>query len=439
MKLPQISYDTMKNTCRNILLVILVLLLALQTLMMWEVSLRQLGAASSDGLLSRILALLPVGDGGYVQHVSESAAAYPAAMAITMPDGTLHGVAYNEAATGSMYEAVKPVLSRALTNASVWEAAQEQELEQALQGQTLFVGYDAHLPLYLVASWLDAHAQSGAYIVGNLILVRDGRLFLRDRADGMLYISNTSVADEQWQAIQEAAPNIVCDYAVTLDLPVYAETVLPQEAAVYDILSATAPAFGSPDSGDSMQMLLEAFHYSAYVKNDTVAGGSAQIFVENYGTLRVGRNGTVSYRANADTGGLSAYQAGELDEAEALAARIDYALQIVEAAIRSLQTSEGACALDSVQLQNDVCVLKFIRTVQGVPVRTGSEFARMEFHAGTLVSAEIALQGLQYTGERLYILPAQQAAAASANAAATWRVAYQYSGEDRLAAASLLE
>lgn len=223
----------------------------------------------------------------------------------------------------------------------------------------------------------------------------------------------------------------------------FPETLLTADPMAYSVLKASPPTFGDPNSGDSMQTLLEAFGYSAYVQSYTEDNGTTQVFVENYGTLRVHQDGTVDYRASSVTEGLSAYQSDEYSQESAFAAQLDFAQRLLDASLRAIGTTAPMLQLQSITQgeQEFVRVLEFGLSMSGVPIYQASgSFARLEFHGRMLVSARMRLRRFSTDGEMLYVLPPRQTAATgNVEQPRRYRIAYLEKDEGRLLATAYLQ
>ena len=89
---------SIKNTIRNIALVVLTLLMA--GLSLFSV----VSAVGSDTLLKSFQRSLGHANLGYEVRSGDSPAAYPSSVATTGTDGVLYGAAYNERSTAQLYE-----------------------------------------------------------------------------------------------------------------------------------------------------------------------------------------------------------------------------------------------------------------------------------------------------------------------------------------------
>lgn len=431
-----------QNICKNMTLVLLTALMAVLVALNWGTGLGRDNIPAGT-LLSDLYALLPVGDGGYVQRSGETPAAYPCSIAMTV-GGRLQGAAYHEMVEGTLYETVKPLWKEAMAAARNFEPADEAAFAEALRGKTLYLSYHTSLPLSLLAGWLGTEpARVDDRKVISLVLTGDGALYVRDSADGAVYRAGARARLEQgmWDKAAAGMTAPVCAYAGTLDPAFYGallpETLVPEGAAAYDVLETRVPAFGDPASGDSLQSLLKAFSYEPYVQSYLENDGETQVFIENYSALRVSQDGTVRFKANSLTGGLAAYQEGESGPA-ALAAQIDYAHTLLNASLSAIGATVQA-ELQSAQYDREAGAwsLKFTQTVGGIPVRRtdGSAFAHFTYQDGVMIAAEIKLRDYVPTGEKLYVLPVRQAAAALTGAhTQQYILAYKDDGSGRLLA-----
>lgn len=432
-----------KNTLKNTALVVLTLLLAVLVTLNWGTGLSR-DDIPSDSPLAQIYALLPFGDNGYAQRAGDTPAAYPSGIAMTAADG-LRGTVYNEAAEGGLYDAVCPLWAAALADVQGFEIAPKDELRTALSGEdTLLLAYNCSLPLRLLAGWMGADGSRVAeHDVSALVLTRSGTLFVRDGENGLLYRAQEQVPVDKaaWDKAASGVSAPLCAYAGTLEQTDYGallpETLVPSAPAAYDILQTRVPAFGDPSSGDSLQTLLKAFGYDPYVKSYTE--NESQIFVENFSSLRVSRDGVVSFQANSLNGALAVYQEGEAGHAEEPAAEIEYAHEVLSAALGAIGSVIPA-ELQNIGYDSDEGVwnLEFSQTVGGVMIRRqDTPLARFTFQGGALVAAKFSLRDYIPTGEKLFVLPVRQAAAAlRQDGQQQYIVAYTDEGSGRLTAAA---
>ena len=435
---------TLKNSLKNAALVVLVLLLGALTLLAWDAGLLTGGVQGGLTPLARLQTLLPTGDGGYAQRAGETPAAYPVRLAVSSAGG-LVGASYQEAYATPLYDTARPFFASALADAGSFGAAEESALTSALSGSVISAEYAGRVPLTLLGGWFGgkASAQADGLSVGSLVLTRDGALFVRDSEDGALYRAETRVDTSAWDRAFEGLSAAPCDFAAALGgayARLYPETIVPREAQAFDICTARAPAYWEAGAAESLQQLLTAFGYDPSLQSYAEGDGDTQVFVDTESSLRVGRDGAVRYESAS--GGLSAYAAGAVEGADALAARVDFAQKLLTGALASLQATaspmlEGA-ATDA---ESGVCTLKFTQLVAGVPVRTPAEepFAVLTFRDGLLVSAELHLRVYEPTGERLYALPPAQAAAASPKAPCGYAVAYREDEDARLLPTAFLK
>lgn len=434
MKRPDKS---LKNTIKNITLVVLVLLLGVLTVLAWDVGLLgggvQLGAQPLEWLQSR----LPMGDGGYVQRAGETPAASPVRIAMTTEDGQMIGAAYQEAQTSALLEPVRPLWADAIVQAGAFVQADEQSLKTALEGDTMLLEYAGRIPISLLAGWFGGETKEGMEpCAGTLVLTADGALFVRDPKDGVIYLAQTTVDAAQWASVRTSVAASPCSYAAQQPgahfEKLYPETLLMQDSAAYEIHTARAPDFWATDTEESLQRLLEAFQYDVNLQSFSEEEGDTQVFVDSYSSLRVSTDGTVRFKATSVSNGIRAYQAGEAEGVNAVAAQVDRAQKLLVSALRAVGSKTQPTLLSmSADAQTGNTTLVFSQTLGGVPI-IDSELARLEFSGSMLTSAELHLSVFEPTGESLYVLPAAQVAAASAAGRKSYVVAYQSAQDGRL-------
>lgn len=425
---------SLKNTCKNIILVILVLLLGVLTLLSWDVGVSIGDSRENASPLSLLRGWLPAVDGGYVQRAGETPAAYPVRMAVTTESGLI-GAAYQESLVNTLYETAQPLLADAFSNAQEFSETSEEIFLSALQKDTLLVSYAGQIPLSLLSSWYGSKSnQFGNLCAGSILLTKDGELFVREPVQGKLFLAKTQVDSSVWDKAFASVTASACNYAGLLEEPsyqsFYPETPILQDVQAFDIYQSYAPDFWESGAGENLQNLLTAFGYdpalSSYAEEDT----GTQVFVENYNTLRVGKNGTVQFKSTALTDGLSAYQDGEAEGMNALAAQVDFAQKLLSSILGASPDMLQSIEQDT---ENNITRLYFTQTIGGIPVHTeGAPFASFTFTEGVLASAELNLHIYSPIGKKLYILPAVQAAAAAQNAKNNYVIAYQSAENGRM-------
>jgi hypothetical protein len=334
---------------------------------------------------------------------------------MTGEDG-LVAAQYSEASVQLIYNAVTELLGQALEGAQDFESSKEQALKEALQGDCLLLRYDGLVPLDVLAQWLDCKTTRMELSVDTILLTAEGQLFGRDEC-GALLCAQTRVGRSTWTAAAALLSGEPAAFAGLLDAPEYAalrpETlVLQDDRASFAVLQIDHPSFTDASSQNSLQTLLDAFQYSPYVQSYPENDGATQVFVDNDSTLRVTADGWVRYRTSAADGGIPVYQE-ELSSNEArLTAQVEFARAAMETALRSIGAVSQVTLEAVTQGTDGSAVVTFRQSYGGVLLDSAVAAARFEFHDGRMTAAEIQLVRCEETGERLYVLPVKQAAAA---------------------------
>lgn len=403
---------SLKNTIRNLALVVLTVLMVVLTL------LSGLTAVGGEGWRQYVPSSLTQANLGYEVRSGDSPAAYPSSIAMTGTDGVLYGAAYQERSTAQLYEVTHELMGSALSGAERFEALGEEGLRALLAGETLCYAYNGEIPLQSLALWLGGTCSSDLN-VSMLLLTAEGRLALRTRELGLV-VSETAVDRNAWRRTASTLGVGVCTYAGLgeglLGERVAAETlVFSGIPASAELLISEPPAFGEPNAADSLQTLLSAFDYSVYARS--YQERDAQVYVDNDSTIRVHADGTVRYtaaRRELETEAPPLPLTDAIERARVILARAQY----------SIGAGTQAELLSAARNEAGGTTLLFGLVFEGIPIETGEPYARFDFADGQLIRAVIRLRRFSASGTRQYILPVQQAAAAARRADQRLGIAY---------------
>lgn len=392
---------SLKNTIRNIALVVLTVLMFVLTALSGLSAMGSAGA-SPFRAFHRTLSHVNL---GYEVRTDDSPAAYPSSIAMTNGEGMLCGAAYNERAVAQLYEVTREVMGGALSAAGDFRPMEESELRELLAGETLLYAYNGEIPVSVLAAWMEGTSKSEQN-ASMALVTRDGQLVLRTREEGLL-CAKTSIDRSGWSRAAETLSAGECTYAGTSGSAVCrrlaAETLIFDDAPVgADILAYEAPSFGDPTASDSLQTLLNAFSYSMYARS--YPERDAQVYVDNDSTLRISADGTISY-----TAAWSETAAEPLP----LVMAIERARVLLEQAQYSIGAGTQSELLSVTDRGDGSETLLFGLVYEGIPIADDEPYARFDYENGQLVRVSIRLQRFSAAGGRQYVLPAAQAAAAA--------------------------
>ncbi len=398
-----------KNIAKNTLLVVLVLLLAVLAAANWLIGLnfRQLPA---DNALRSLYDKLQGGAAGYELRSSGIAAAEPSQLALRV-NGGLYGVQYSTAGTDTGLKAMRGIWAKALSGGKLEEASETELSSAIVDGGCAVLRYHGYAPLSVIAGWLGGEWDEGLE-VGTLVYSnKRGKVFMRAK-DGSLYASDAKVGKAILNEAAEAFRGQPCRFAL-MDYGVYPETLLfENESLTLPVLSTSPPVFFDPQSGADLEALIGAFGFAPYARSYSEQGGQARVFVNGRSTLRVTAAGLVQYSSSGG-GNVKAYDEGEADNAEALAAQLDCARLALESALTAGGTGTRF-SLYGAEQEGRRTTLVFLQTYGGTPVIGNEDFATFEFSGGSLVSAEVRLQRFKAENFQHTVMPSEQAAAAAA-------------------------
>lgn len=419
----------LKNTIKNVTLLVLTLLLAVLTIFGWMGELG-LDSVPADSWLGRMYIGLSYGTaGGFTLRSGEIAAVQPVECAVWDGD-SLQGAQYHELAVKSYLSVFAAPLTESIAKADPLQPGSADGFRQALSEPALYLRYDSALPLSLMVSWLggetaDAHDPQ----VETLLMTRQGVLWLRTDTQ-QYWCANTRTDMTALAAPAAAFSGYDCVFAAQAGAPylntgIHPDTLLFSDSLTLPVYTA-APIRFDTDSPSSLQQLLQAFGYEPYVSDYDDAASGKRIFVEAQSTLRVGENGEVVFRANTVEGGLEAYLDGELGAEDPLLLQIDHARLLLEAVAQSYP-SDASFVFDSVQSDADsrTVQLTFRHALGGIPV-VGSAgiFAVMEYQDNVLVSASLRLRTFAQSTQTVRLLASSQAASAAGEMPCALRVGY---------------
>lgn len=414
---------SVKNTAKNIALLLLVLLLAVLCGLNWLTGL-SVSQMPADSLLRRVYDHVSGGAVGYELRASGIAAAEPIQLALAV-DGALSGVQYSLSDIDAGLEAVRPLWAEALSGAGALAEAEESELFSALQnGDCALLRYDGALPLSVIAGWMGGSWKSEQNAQTLLFSAGEGRIYVRT-GDGRLLAASAKADAGTLQKAREGFRGFRCEFAGN-GYAVYPETLLfEREALSLELMKPEEIRLFDPQSDASVQTVLSAFGYTPYTQPFEEQGGKVEVFVDDISTLRLHEDGLVQYAALGDTGTVLAYDKGELNGHAALDAQLDCARTVLDTAMRAVG-AETRASLYAVQREGDTTTLIFAQAYGGVTILGETDFATFVFREGVLSTAAVNLQRFSTDGARRTVMPARQAAAAAAgNGKTSLVVAYR--------------
>ena len=414
---------SVKNTAKNVSLIVLVMLLLTLCAANWLTGLN-VAQMPADSLLRRAHDHLFGGAVGYELRSSGVAAAEPVQLALTV-DGQLYGVQYNVTEIDAAVAAMRDLWAQVLTGSELVPAAPE-ELNAALRaGDCAELRYHGAIPLGAIAGWMGGVWEDGSETYVETLLYAAGteRLFVRT-ADGALYAAPAKADKSVLESAQDAFRGLPCKFSGEAYV-VYPETLLFESEALSLPLLGTQPLnLFSTRSGTGLEELLQAFGFTAYADFYAEQNDQVRVFVDNVSTLRVGAAGLLQYASSAENTTVRAFEEGEVSGQSALDAQMDCARLILDAALRVGETNTHASLYAAVQEEGQT-TLVFSQMYGGVPVLGENDFATFTFEGGALVSATVRLQRFAAQDTSRIVLPARQAAAGAMGEACGLMVAYR--------------
>lgn len=398
---------SVKNTAKNIFLLLEIALLVLLCAANWLTGL-DFDQIPANSLIRRAHDKLHGGAVGYELRSSGVSAAEPSQLALTV-DGQLYGVQYSLSEIDTGMEAVRTLWAEALSSAKLENAAEADLAAALLSGDCALLRYHGGIPLSIAAGWMGGVSQSELAAETLIYAAGTGQLFVRTDT-GELYAGAVSVSSSTLQEAQQNFRGLACSFAGT-EYAVRPETLLfERETLSLPRLTAEPLDLFGLENGTGLEDLLDCFGFTAYSNYYSELEDTVRVFVDDVSTLRINASGLIQYAAGAD-GAVRAYEDGEASGRAALDAQIDCARTILDTAVRTGETETHA-SLYAVQQSETRTTLIFLQMFSGVPVLEENDFATFVFEDGSLSSATIRLEHFKAEETRCTVLPARQAAAA---------------------------
>lgn len=399
------------NTTKNIILVLLTLLMAVLTVLIWVRSLSWEDIPVESGFGQFYIRMAYGSASVFGLRTEDVPAAYPTEIAVRV-SGQMFGAQNDTTGVDALLEQFQDPISAAL-NDSVRDLKPggEADYVQALEQDCIFIRYEHALPLELIFLWLgDGGTQIPAVSARSLLVSSSGQIWIRDEGNA-LFVYDSAVDSKGWSDRLGESIFGTCRFAgneSSSDGVAPDTLIFDDHRQAYPVVEMAEPAYLDSNGVDNLQVVLEAFAYNTSVGN--YMDDMKRVFVNNNSTLRIGTKGDILFHATSMKGGMEAYQEGEITENDELPLRVNTAKAILEQIQRSYST-EADFFLRSVSRDavSGRVQLHFQYQCNGVPV-TGEvgRFAVIEFVENALVSAEIHARTFASTEQTRFLIPSEQ-------------------------------
>ena len=400
--------QTTINMIRNILLVVLTLLMAVLTVLIWFRSLSW-EDIPVDSRIGQFYMRVAYGSASvFALRTEEMPAAYPIEMTVRA-GGRMVGVQYDEAGVDALFEQFREDIEQALSaKTTVLEKGDETAFREALLGDCIYFRYPHALPAELLLQWLGGEQQDTLNTsVSAFLISAEGKVWIRS-GEGELQSFTAPVDASKWNEKIGESVFQTCAFVQQEQNLLPESLIFDTRRQAYSAVDASAPAYLENNGMDSLQIVLEAFSYSTSVGN--YQDGDTRIFVNNNSTLRVGADGTIEFHATSMEGGIDAYRENEVSPEGEQLLRVAAAQSVLEQ-IQKSYTTEGTFYLHSIHqdASSDRCRLQFRYLCNGIPVMgDAGQFAAFEFIENTMVAAEISTRTFSVNDQLYYLVPCRQ-------------------------------
>ena len=401
------------NRIKNLILLVLFVAMIPLTGLAW-LSYLDTSSVPEDSIFAVLYQKVTYGVSGFEIRTGNNPAAMPTQIAIKK-DGVMNGVQYHEASVAVFYESIYQTMGQALEENGEFQSADTYEISQSLKLDGIYLSYEGSFPISLLSNWLGT--DSDEMITTDVLwLDQEGTLYIHTMTG--FQKKKTNITIEKWDIDITKLPSNICMFAADnseFDNKIRPDTLLfDKDMLQAEQLSVSVPDFLYAQNGTSLTNLLSAFSYDLYVNRYEENQGQTMVFVEDYSTLHVSKDGTVVFSASASEGGINV--SSDPEYADELAVQTDLAVSLVRDVQNSMgDTSEAMLYAISQDDEQNTSVFTFIQCVGGIPVQTDKPFAQLVIHENKLIEARFSLKLFSFTGTQTPLIPSKQAAAVSNN------------------------
>ena len=408
----------LREAVKTVLLVVLIITALLLFYASWLYGVRSGDMPENSAFVAfgRYLGLIDAP----AEPLSQGAAvsALPVDAAVAGGNG-LFGAQQGSQEAQTIYERVRPVLAEALGSAQELRRVTDGQYTAALSADTMaYLEYEGTLSTGLLAQWLGVTCTVQDTSFHAILLAAEGDgvcLYLRSVPDGVLYCANTSAGEK---ALADAVAGYSANGAGFAFSNDTLSQYLPQESIVMDPpdgiydLRASVPELTA--GGEEMKALLEAVEYNAYTARKYEDLDGTLVYVSEYSTLRIEKDGRITFSAKDARGGLPIQEGEDADTPEQLGAAVERARAIAQGLVSSVG-GEGEAYFECAVPTQDGYDITFGVAIQGIPVGTGGTDAGVLVRVRSGAVWYVEYSGLRYEimEQENFLLTQEQAAAAS--------------------------
>lgn len=372
----------------------------------------------------------PAATGGFLQELA------PAGLAVKNENGRF-GVQYDGQKTVQTFNEIGNLLGEAVGSAEQARQVPEIEWRQALEQTGAYFYFLDRAPLSVLSDWFGS-ANGNLKGTASRLLLSAGSgstatLYYQNTENGLFYACGTAVPADSLKAdLAGYLPN-GASFAYELGedykgLPAY--TMVLQQTPSLPVLAVSKPLQGT----EQKDALLKACEFNPYTNSRYPAANGTEVVIEKLRTLRIYRDGTVTYHSgDSGDGGEAKLRVPAGQNAPFLTAAVDYTRTLAEETVGAL-AGEASIYLMDVTESGGAYRIRFGYQVNGMAVRLAENDCAAEFVVEEHTVSEFTLRFRQYTasGENTAVLPERQAAAAmeAVNAGDELEMAYIDSGGD---------
>lgn len=353
----------------------------------------------------------------------EGGALWPVRMAVTRWDGesaVRFAAQYDRETCRAQFQQAASLLREALSGSSAEQSVSRIRWERALSQTTnLYFDFLGNIPLSVLSGWMSGKENGWEGTARRMILSLEGEevvLYYQDDLTGNCYARRAEVVTVQQmesavEGIAENGANFAFERENFAQLD--GNTMLLSEQPRPKVYSAANPLAGSAgaerlESDSALGRLVLALDFP---DNSYVYSGTDQVVRSGRDTLRISKDGVVSY--NAAKGEQSHYQISAHAAQPTVFEIAEACRQIAESAVGAM-AGEGRLYLREILPTQTGWTVDFAYCLDGAHVQVGEAGCAAHFtvEGNEIVQFVFQMRSYTDTSVRSIVLPEEQAAAA---------------------------
>lgn len=322
-------------------------------------------------------------------------AAQPIVISLMTPAGRSTAM-WDPDALDAAFALYSPYLGQALNECEQFTRATQEQVQEALSGQSVYFRYASPLPADLLAFWLGGSLDAAVGDVDTCILSASQDTVSLYLLGTERYFSQTSISSKELLALLQTAAPDGSLFAFETPYPLAPLSILPGSTPALPAITASNPC-----DSRYINSLATALGFNPYDEGRYTDDDGNILFSETNASLEISERGRITYRSETPR-----YFA-DSPQPEALA---ETARQLTDLILADVP-GEGRLYLTDLTQTGEQTVCRFTYILSGLPLHMPEDAACITFTGTSVTEAVVQLYSFTALGKTVYPLPTAQAAA----------------------------